>query len=78
MTQNKSQESEKTLEARLVREIQNRGGQKMKILLFIAWALTSFLQWFVMNTAKPLVLLSNALVKLEYVIVKKMEELDND
>lgn len=50
----------------------------MKILLFIAWALTSFLQWFVMNTAKPLVLLSNALLKLEYVIVKKMEELDND
>lgn len=50
----------------------------MKILLFIAWALTSLLQWFVMNTAMPLALLSNALLKLEYVIVKKMEELDND
>lgn len=30
MTQNKSQESEKTLEARLVREIQNRGGMALK------------------------------------------------
>ena len=50
----------------------------MKILLFIAWALTSFLQWFVMNTAKPLVLLSNALVRLECVIVKKMEEYCDD
>ena len=50
----------------------------MRFLLLIAWVPVSLLQWFVMNTAKPLVLLSNALVRLEYKIVKKMEELDND
>lgn len=50
----------------------------MKILLFIVWAPVSFLQWLIMNTAMPLVLLSNALVKLEAHIFNKMEELDND
>lgn len=50
----------------------------MKILLFIVWAPVSFLQWLIMNTAMPLVLLSNALAKLKAHIFNKMEELDND
>lgn len=49
----------------------------MKFLLLIAWLPVSFLQWLIMHTAMPLVLLSNALVKLEAHIVNKMEELDN-